>query len=30
MSRYLNGYPAWPKSNAPAPVPASALKPLFG
>jgi hypothetical protein len=30
LCRYLNGYPAWPKSNAPAPVPASALKPLFG
>jgi hypothetical protein len=30
MSLIPRGYPAWPKSNAPAPVPASALKPLFG
>lgn len=30
LCRHLNGYPAWPKPNTPAPVPAASLKPIFG
>ena len=29
MSRYLNRYPSWPKSNTPAPAPSSPLNPHF-